>query len=519
MPKHQIQINSILGGISPTLTLGAEDQYYDAIGIDPEAIGSVGGITAKALGAVMPTFQSTILSNSTLGEAPMWVTGSLQSTGVFVYGSSGSVYALSAAFALDGDGSQWKPTNGAGNGSVAYGDYQYFATPTDIFRLGPLSSTAPVIQIFWTGSAGVAQAALTNTGYPIVNTFTYPNHVMHAHNDGSVYLTDYDSGVGKIRSFSISSAGATSVGTALELPPGLIPTDIKSYGTDLAISCSPATAYGAGTIPKSANSALVLWDTVADSYYRVVTINEALATALVNKNGELHILAGNVDTDVKLLKYLGGESFRVLAVLNEGSPPPACAVDSIGDAVFFGGYVSQPITAGGVFSYGYRSGQLKPALHMPMRISDTLNTLPIVTCLKSIRRSAYPIYGWRTTETATFGLEQISSTGTQASRWRTKVYNIGKRFRITRIRIPMVVAVATGDSVSIRVLVDSGSVATTGLKTLNATNFPNSERICDFNFVAGVVGYSNFYIQFTFEGTNRQGFSFPITIDYETDEL
>jgi len=506
-------------------SLGGEDQYQDAIGIDPEAIGSVGGVTGRTLGAIMPTFQETVLTTTTLGEAPMWVTGAARTTGVFVYGSSGTVYTLSNTLSLDGDqGGIVKPTSGVGNGMAYYNDYIYLSTPTNIFRFGRLSATAPTLSNYWI--TGLSNSALTNSDYPSTRNITYPNHVLHPHNDGKLYIADYESSDtldiphgGLIHWLKTNSLGteATSAFAELTLPPGFMPTAIESYGTDLAILCTPQAIFSGGAIPKSGESALFLWDTVSESYYRNIPIKESMATAMKNKNGELFILAGNIDTDCKLLKYLGGDSFQTLAVINSGSPPPQSAIEIFGNMICWGGNVSNPIVAAGVYSYGYRSGLLKPALHMPMRIKDASNTLPIVSCVKSILRSPYPVVGWRTDTSAEYGLDKIASSGTQSSRWRTKVYNIGKRFRIIRIRVPLQETVLTGDSIVLTVYTDTESSSTT-LQTINATNFPNSEKLIDYNSLS-IVGYSNFYIDFSFSGTNRQGLGLPITIDIETDEL
>lgn len=528
--RHQIRIESILGGFTPTFELGAENQYLDGIGIDPEAIGSIGGITGKVLGAIMPTLPSPVLTTSTLGEAPMWISGAPETTGVFVYGSSGSVYALSNTLGLDGDGSQWKLSPSNGNGMVTYNDYVYFSTDSTIYRLGRLSATAPTMAEYWnttlSGSYFVRES-FSAPSYPNTRNITYPSHVLHFHNDGKVYVADYDNSGntdtphgGIIHRFKTDPIGGngTAEWAQLVLPPGFMPTALESYGTDLAILCSPEAKYSSGAIPRTGNSALFLWDTVNATYYRHVPIKETVATAMKVKNGELYILAGNIDTDVKLMKYLGGEAFQTLAVINEGSPPPASAMEIFGNAVLWGGHVTVPTTASGVFQYGYRTGQLNPnALNMPIRIKDSTNTLPITTLVRSIRRNAYPVVGWRTDSSAAYGLDSITNSGvTQASRWRTKVYNIGQPFRIRRIRIPLTNGLLSGDSIVPIVYVDNNYTSTT-LKTINTTNFSSSERIIDFDSIS-ISGYSNFYIDFSFEGTNQLGFVPPIIIDYETDE-
>lgn len=517
MAKLDLKINSILGGFSEMFIYSGEDQYLDAIGIDTEAIGGIGNITNKSVGVVQPTSQTQVITSSSLGEAPMWILGSSNTVGAFVYGSGGSVYALNSLLALDGDGSQWKPTSGAGNGMVGYGDYMYFATDTDIARLGPLSATAPtMVHNYWSSSDnGLGQAALTNTTYPTARNVEYPNHVLHAHNDGYVYVADYANGQGMIHSFNITSAGATTATYQdLNLPPGLLPMDIKSYGTDLAILCMPLVAAGGTSLSKRLPSLLVFWDTYSNNFYRTVPINEPWATALHNRNGELFVLSGDFASSVKVLKYLGGESFSVLSNINDGTPPPACAVDSSGDALFWGGYCIYPAAAAGAYSYGYRTGRIPPAIHMPLRISDSNGTSPEVTMLKFIRAgSPYPYIGWRTDGSGsgyTFGIDRITTAGIQASRWRTKVFNIGKRFKINKIIIPMINPVAAGDSITPTIYVDNAYTSTT-IKAINSTNYPNGNRIVEIDGL-NVFGYSNFFIDFSFASNTGQGFTLPIEI-------
>ena len=347
---------------------------------------------------------------------------------------------------------------------------------------------------------------------------------MHAHNDGRVYVADYNDSTGDsphggvIHWFKTSTdgTGGTLGYAALVLPPGFMPTAIESYGTDLAILCTPQVV--SNSVTRNGTAALFLWDTVSQNYYRNIPINETVATAMKNKNGELFVLAGNLATDVKLMKYLGGESFQVLATVFEGSPPPASAVEVFGNMICWGGTVSSPTTGAGLFSYGYRGGQLKSnALHMPLRIKDTSGTLPMVSCVKSITRTPYPLLGWRTDTSAAYGLDRVSGGGTQAAEWRTRVFNIGKPFRIRRIRIPLTEQINSSISILPKVYVDDAGTATE-LRTINSTNFPNSESIIDLNSLT-VRGYSNFYLHFIFSSTAICGFAFPITIDVEVDEL
>ena len=518
LKKLKLSIGSILGGQSPTYYLSEADQFLLSVGIDPE---KTYGTRAKANGGIIPTAMTSITSGTGLGSsAPMWVSSAQTSTGVMVYAASGTVYTYSNTFtAPDEEGGIVKPTSGAGNGMVVYGDYAYFATTTDIARFGPLSATAPrLTQNFWTGSDYLNKSALTNTTYPSTRNINYPNHTMHLHNDGAVYICDYANNQGMLHSFYIAQDGTetTAVYQDLTLPPGQLPTDIESYGTDVAVTTSPAIDFSVGAVPRpSLSSSLILWDAVSGhNFYRNVPVNEAMCTAVVNKNGELHVWGGNLDQAVTLLKYLGGYSFQELAHLGEGSPPLASAVDSLGNMVAWGGWATYPEAFAGAYTYGYRNAKMpRNALNQILRISDSTNTLPVISCLKFLLRSAYPVIGWRTDTTASYGIDRQTTGVTYASIFYTKVFNVGRPFSIRRIRIPLTAAVDAGTSIIPIVYFDNEGASET-LATINNTNYPNSDKIIDYTDLA-IGGTKDFFIRFTFQGTTEVGFPPEIDIELE----
>lgn len=508
-----VQIRSIFGGQSAVYDSAGQDQFLDSIAIDPEI--SLGSLV-KPSGVIAPTRYSKF--SSLLSSPPMWISGGPTTAGVFVYEMNGSVLSYGAALTSGvenfvGDISGY---GGGGNGMVLYNDYVYCSTASTISRYGRLSATNPQFTYdYWVGS--LAQSSLTNSAYPSTRNVNYPNHVMHFHTDGNLYIADYDGKNGRIHYLTTDYDGANGTATwaAVSLPPGYLPMDMKSYGTYLAVLATPDAKYASGALVNSGNAALFLWDTVSRKITHNIKIAEQLATALINKNGELYVTAGNIDSYVKLLHYLGGYSFAVEAVVNEGTPPPAGAAEANGNMVAWGGHMTVPATAAGAFALGFRNGQLPGgALNQIARISDAATgTLPIVSALKFIERNNTPLLGWRTDTPANYGIDKRGGSAAYNSIFDTGVFQIGKKFLIRRIIIPLSAAISSGVTITPTVFVDN-EAASTQLTVINNTNYPSSERIIDMQGLS-IPGYSNFYIRFAWTGTTEIAIIPPITIEYD----
>lgn len=515
----KIQIDSILGGINDLWNQGGEAQFLMSLGIDPEA---TYGNLVKSSGFISPTIYAEFSSND-LSSAPMWISGAPTTAGVFVYEANGTLRSYSSALTASGDVGIANVPGGSGNGLASFNDYVYCLTGTTMYRFGPLSQTAPTLAEYWVSSLGMS--ALTNSDYPGIRNLTFPNHVTHPHVDGRTYLADYDGRNGRIHSFTTDSDGTNGSGSFndLTLPPAMLPMDIKSYGTDLSILLSPDAEYAGGSISRSGNAVLALWDTTpGNRAYRFIPIKDQLATALANKNGELFVISGNLDTDAKLLRYLGGYSFETLETINEGTPPPAGAVDTYGNMIAWGGYVTYPTGRAGVFTHGYRSGKLPGnSLHHIASISDASSTLPIVSCLKFIQAGRRtPVIGWRTGD-STFGLDKLSGAGTQTSYFRSNVYHVGRKFRVRRLVIPLSTNVQSGVSIIPKIMVDNETSTfdpTTndhaGLNVINPTNYSSNEVLIDQQDLSA-YGEQNFYLELTFTSTITVGILPPITIEVE----
>lgn len=507
-------ITSIFGGWSPTYEAGSQDQFLFSLGIDTETrISSI----RRPSGAIVPV-RFTEFSSSELTDSPMWISGAPTSSGVFVYGSSGSVYAYTGATLTGEVGIASLAANygGAGNGMAVWNDYVYCATASTIARYGRLSQTGPTFQFnYWVDS--LAMSALSQPDYPATRSVTFPSHVLLPHTDGRVYVADYDGANGRLHSFTTDSDGGNGSASFNDVtfPPGLMPMCAASLGTDIVIVLSPQAAYASGAIPRPGVSALLaFWDAVpGNAPYRYVPIGEPLATAVKVRNGQIRVWAGNIDTNVKVLRYLGGESFEVEAQVDDGSPPFPGAVDSEGNMDVWGGHVSYPATRAGVFSLGFRSGKLPGGSLNHIGMITGSGSLPVVTAVKFLERGKHPVIGWSSDTLTNFGIDKEGGTSAYQSVIRSSKVNVNRKFKIRRLTFTLSDPLASGMIIEPKFYIDNetDTVATT---VVNTTNFAESQRIIDIQDL-DIEGQGNFALELNFTGTTEVAVLLPVNVEYE----
>jgi hypothetical protein len=546
LKKARVKIDSILSGISPLFHGMGEYNYLFGYGIDPEQETTrgypVGNIISPSVGYAYKTSSSF---GGNTNNPIVWITSSTESSqGLYAYSAQGTLYTWNGAFQSGEEGGIIKPTESMtmAPGMVSYMDYIYLATPTTIARFGPVSATAPTLtNDYWNDSAGLGQARLTNTDYQSTTSLTYSNHAMHLHNDGYVYVADYASGIGLIHSFYITSAGVTTAAYAdLILPPGYLPYDIKSFGTDLAIACS-ARQYNSGSEPLVTRGAVFLWDTVSENFYRQIDVPDSIVSALAIKNGELFILSGQRNLGVNVRKYLGGNSTQLIASLGKGwSPPRASAVAVNGNRIAFGSnrVVDNAIEGAYVIMVGYTNSDLpSTALNCTQQVSAIGDDYPEITnvnyFLSSLTAAGHPVVSWRSDGNGSGNKNGIdfwnsgSGLGNVNSIFKSKVFDVGSKFYIRRIRLPFPNGVPTDvePTMGIQpyVYMDNASVvhSSASMPMINAFNYPatsmtpNGEKVVEFNDV-NFLGYNNFYLEFRWaNGSSVASMGLPITIDLD----
>lgn len=536
--RPSVTINSAFGGIAPSQYYIQEGQYLAGIGIDPQwpISDSVGDRFIS--GSLRPTAYAEFSGANITGN-PYWILNNPKNANTYVYANDGKVVSYDSAFGTET--LVGTPTSGAGNGAAYYNNYLYFATPTNVSRYGPLDGSPSLTNTYWTSTLSLT--ALVNTTYPSIRgSGVIPNHAMHVHVDNKLYICDYDStsSTAATRGRGLIHALATTYGSAegdtnnsssynaLDLPLGYMPVDIESYGNYVVIAAIQST--NATVIQGKA--ALFFWDGINASFYNVVHLPDPLVTALINKNGELYVFSGSVSTGTdssngyRVSKYLGGQSLETVYYSDVGSPPLAGAVDAQGDRLIWGTFTQINSTTAGspeyypvVMALGTKSPAVPGGIHCIAKASGTGTAGDgIVTAVKQIEQASMAsprvIIGWR--DSSGYGVDK-STTTYATSVWRSRMFNVGKKFAIRMIRIPLGTAVGANMTITPKIFLDDfSSSSTSGLTVINNTNYANSERTVQMH--PDISGNNSFCLELRFSGTALLPVKFPIVIEFDVLE-
>lgn len=541
MPKKTLTIDGIDGGIAFT-TFGAEQKnaYDGAFGIDPDFRSNV---STKAGGAISPSAYSDF-SGAEFDSVANWITTTPKDSSAFVYvycsngdflryTYNGSTYGTETALTT--------PTSGAGNGMAYYNNYIYLSTPTNIARYGPLDNSPSLTQTWWTSASCLnnAQYVLKNTNIPTFSggaSLAPPNHAMHVHTDGFLYICDVISTsysddttiIGKgvlhrIGTDRTTDDGDTNNGSAynvLEIPFGWNPIAIESWGTDLAIIAIPAMNLTATTLDRG-NATLFLWDTFSAIPYKQITLPDPMATAIKNVNGRLTIWSGNTNNGVRLSVFNGGEGVDQIAMLSESTTPFQGAVDSFGDKVFFGGFTTYP---GGsqlacVYSLASKDSHLPSyALHAPA-FNNEGGTAPVTTALLMavMNNMIRPTPIFASAGSTGSGIYYYNTGATQFAQFRMK-WEIGRPFSVRSLRFALDRTVTTGISVTPTIATDNITTSQI-LATVTNTAYSGKTSIAFKRPEIAIIGAENLYLTFEFNGTTPFSVVFPIEVEIDVFDV
>ncbi len=145
MAKYQI--NSILGGISPTYHNNPQNTYLGACGIDPDE-----EVNNRIGGAITPTNATGF---SEFGNI-QWFEPNDKNGQTYFYTNIGKFGRINPDESID---EIHNFEHSKGNGLIYYNDYYYIATNNNIHRYGPLDN--PNIEEFWW--TGLSQAEANGT--------------------------------------------------------------------------------------------------------------------------------------------------------------------------------------------------------------------------------------------------------------------------------------------------------------------------------------------------------------------
>lgn len=533
--KREIyQVKSIAGGMSKSLFDAPSNTYIAGVGIDPDLPATSSGLVSRTSGAIVPS-QYTKFSGTEVDGVPYWIVTQPRTGNSYVYTSAGKIHSFTNNIAMRAadEATTAFPiavTNGAGNGAAYYNNFLYLAVSDDISQYGGLDQGASIALTtdVWTG-AKFGLTGLTNSTYPIMTalSLSIPNHPMHVHGDNAMYIGDVLpqaagslGGRGclhRLKTKRTTIDGDTNDGSAynvFDLPYGYWPADIESYGTDLVIAAFQCKDEKIN----QGRAELFFWDCVSDSFYNRVVLPDPLVTALYNKNGTLYVFSGNSQAGSRVSVYSGGRSVETVAYNEEGISPFAGAVDAFGERMSFGTSIAHPLSKGVVISIGSKFKNTG-AIHMTAMASAP-NTTPIVTAIKYVQQannsSPKVIMGW--TDNTVKGLDKQGAPTAMSNMWQSPLFSIGKKFRITKIIIPLLEAVDANTTISPKLYVDTGATSYS-LNAISATNW-SGKRYAIFKEpeIAMVPAFTDFFLELTWSGSSATPVSLPITFEVEVYE-
>lgn len=523
-----IKIESILGGHSPTTHFASTGQFRASIGIDPAQPldDNDTAYSTIASGIIRPTASEVI---STISSAPLWMITNPKDANVYVTDANGSTYTINETFSvITGLADGGTLTNGHGNGSEYYDNYIYIGKNTTVARYGPLNGVPAFNGDYWVTT--LAKTALENTTYPVsyLNKLQYPNHVLHRHSNGKLYIADVVGNTGTIHYISTTKTTVegdtdnSSTYDALHVGYGLWPTAIESYGEELAI------AFYEGSIGnlRQARAKLAFWDTTSTNVNKLVWVEfpDQIITAMKNVNGVLYVVSGNINAQgFRVTRFLGGYSFDEVFYSETGEPCLQGAIDAVLNRCVFGTWTNVPETAGVAFGIGLQKEALGSGIFSVMRATGSTTTTGAVsvTSLAVADNSGMgfltPIIGWTQANdgsgSASHGIDkQGTEYGNAPSVFWSQLYRLGKNFKITEIIIPLTTSIATGMIITPKIYFDNGETSQT-LVTINNTNYP-SQKLIHIK-PEGATGKHNFWFELRFTGSSLSSVDLPVTIKGE----
>lgn len=510
-----VKIQSVLGGISPSQYFASEGQYLGAIGVDPDL--PISSSDIRTSGALVPSVYEKF-SGANVTASVVNIITVPKTTNVYVVLTNGRLISYNSSLAsetLIGT-----VTGGVAKGAWYYNNYIYITTGTDVSRYGPLDGVAALVDGVWTGATLGSLTATVNTTYPALTGMTIPNHWGMAHGDGASYFLDFKNGQGlvhKIKTTKVTAEGDTNSGSAynvLDLPFGFYPTCICSFSTDIAVLAIQTT----GATINQGRAALFLWDpTNTDTFYRgPIYLADPIATGITTINGVLYIVSGNAQNGWRISQYAGGDAVNDIQYMEEGQPPFAGAMDAIGSRIVLGTYTTYPSTSASVIALGSKNTNLPKGLHNIIK-STSAGTNPNVTAVRYIQQASNIIpqcvVAWA--DDSAYGIDKRSTTATYSSVWRSEMIQVGRKFKIQRLRIPLGQAVSTNTALTVKIYVDDGSSSQT-LTTINNTNF-SGRRYVHYKDteLKSLGGLNNFFIEFTWAGTSVLPVLLPIEVQLD----
>lgn len=527
-----IRIESILGGHSPTSHFSAPDQFYDSIGIDPAQT----AYGAKASGLIYPVGSKETTDLST--EAPLWFVESPRSgtDSLFIYDAAGSVYTMNvASYIISGLGDLNDGGSANGNGAAYYDNYMYFARDTTVARYGPLDGTPAWTDDYWTGTLG--KTALSNTLYPSNSLGpAFPNHILHRHSDGKLYIADVVGNQGTlhyIKTAKTTVEGDTDDGSTYDkitVGYGLWPTAMESYGDLIAIAFTETGTPAVSSRNARTKAKLALWDTTSDKVNSITWVEfpDEIISSIKNINGVLYILSGAAGFNgFRLSRLISSNSIEELFLSVDGELPYPGAVTGTSGRVLIGSYSNNLESAVSVYSYNLNMTGAGQGMFNVMSSPISSGTATALFLLEKYLFEL-PIVGFTTGSTGTNSngvLRPLAGSAAELTTspcwWWSQIYRIGQPFKITKIRINFENTINANQEhiITPSIFTDaSGGTSyiggqTPGLSVISSVLYEGKNSVV--LRPQNLTGNDNFQLELKFTGRYSIAVSLPITIEYE----
>lgn len=521
----EIRIETILGGKSPTTHFAGAGQFRASLGIDPaQPIDDLDSAYSTIASGLLRPVASEKFSGTVINAAPLFIKTNPKDSLVYVYDSLGSAYTIDATLstvtALSDAGHL---ASSIGNGCEYYDNYMYFAKNTDIARYGPLNGAPVFNPSYWVTT--LATTALVNTTYPstFLNNIQIPNHPLHRHSDGILYIGDVVNNQGYLHTIQTSKTtveGDTNAGSTygkLAFGYGLWPTVIESYGSDIATALYEGSSVGL----RQKHAKIAFWDTSSTSFNKITWVEfpDPLITAMKNVNGVLYVVSGNYKTrGFRITRFVGGYSFQEVYYSETGEPCLPGAIDAVLNRCVFGSHTTVPESDGCVNAIGLQKQVLGKGMFTIMRATggDSSTNVTAVAFVDATEMGFYvPIIGWtKGSGTSNNGLDKQGTTYSNApSVFWGALQRIGKSFKITKIIIPLAQAVTANMILIPKLYFDNGQDSKT-LTTINNTNYSGKKQI--ILKPENATGKNNFWPELRWTGSALLTVELPIIIKGET---
>ena len=512
MAEQIITIDSIMGGKSRSKYYADTEEFLNSIAIDPDLPENDTG--DEPCGLLRPTAMEHF-TGATLTGIPIWITEASTVEKAYMLTDNGDIEVLVNSGGVIARSSQVASIGDASDCMAYYKDYLYITRTGDVARYGPLSSSPSVFSSYWV--SGLVQTAMASVTMPSINGVSLPSHIIaNSVSDDALYIADYQSNVSYVHRISLddSDGDFNSEFKALAVRRDLRVTCMANWGENLVLGCINGTSDEVRQQPAK----LLIWDKESDDPTDITpdSFSDPLITAVKNVNGQIYVASGYPGYGCRIWRLLSVRNLELVASMPDSPPPLPGAMTGLVNRLVFGGYKTNPESAGTVFAFGSKEG-LPLGLHTILKVPAP-GTNPIVTCMNFLELYSngvmIPIVGYKSSSMR--GLARRSTTYGDHSIIQSQIFRIGGRFQISEVRIPLAQVIAANMAFTVKFFDMYGTQLQKAgsnyvITVTNAAPYSGKKTI---KVDPGITGENGFYMQIEWTGSALCTIALPITIRF-----